>query len=507
VNSNILRALFQDSLQQVLDNKVFRLLVILTIVMVAPSFLIGYHPDHISLLWFWDYSYGDLTSTLGVPIPPDVRPNEMIIKGQQTLFIEYIAGVVGIIFCIATTAFFVPRMLEKGAADTLFSKPVSRPALLLMRYFSGLLFVGVLSLVLVGGMWTGFALVSGYTDTGFLWSALTLVYLYALLHAFSVLVATVTRSSITAILLVMILFMFSGCVHNAWTFKEYMKEQVVLEVLRIEMREEGSGEMSLDDEDGSAFLEGIGVTLDVLHYVLPKTGDAATITGMLREAIEGTGPALEDTEAEVVFRDHPEGMVLIGTSTPDFKDPVTWVPRDPDADPRQRVFLTRRVRTPEEEPPAGERVRRLVASRIASAFEKDLEEREDRGELLVGPQKERAMFGPNQLIVIRWEEGNESDALHRSRFFFHFSDWLYEIDLTVPRAAMDDEAYEEWEDEFFWGLGLGAETFRSPNQWYEDQFGWSAPLKFNAFFSIATSLAFAMFCLLLSVFRLSRYDF
>ena len=38
-------------------------------------------------------------------------------------------------FCIAATAFFVPRMLEKGAADTLFTKPLSRVVLLLSPPF------------------------------------------------------------------------------------------------------------------------------------------------------------------------------------------------------------------------------------------------------------------------------------------------------------------------------------------------------------------------------------
>ncbi|MCH2105357.1 MAG: ABC transporter permease [Planctomycetes bacterium] len=507
MNANILAALFQDSLQQVLDNRVFRLLVIMTICMVAPTFLIGFHQDHISMLWMWEYSYSELTATLGVPVPPDVRPDEMLIKGIQTVVIEGIAGVAGIIFCIAATAFFVPRMLEKGAADTLFSKPISRTALLVMRYFSGLLFVTVLSFALVGGMWTGFALVSGYTDTGFLWSAVTLVYLYALLHSFSVLVGTVTRSSVAAILLVLMMFMFSGCVHRGWVFKEYAQESYALEVLRIEMREEGSGELREEEEEDSTLLNFLTVLLDTLHYTLPKTGDATTITGMLREAVEGTGPALNDTEASVVFEDHPEGMTLIGSSTPDFDEPVTWVPRDPDADARQRVFLKRRGREPEEAPAPGERVRRLVASRVASAFEDGLDERADRGELLSGPSKERAMFGPNQLIAVRWEEGSESDGLHRSRFFFHFSEWLYEIDLTVPHAMMGDEAYEEWEDDFFRGLSIGTEQFRGPMQWYEDEFGWDAPWKFNAFFSIGTSLAFALFCLLLSIFRLNRYDF
>ena len=114
MNASILRALFEDSLQQVLDNRVFRLLVILTICMVAPTFLIGFHDDHISLLWAWDYGYGELTSTLGVPIPPDVRPAEMLIKGVQTVVIEGLAGFAGIIFCITRYSCFIVSAERDG---------------------------------------------------------------------------------------------------------------------------------------------------------------------------------------------------------------------------------------------------------------------------------------------------------------------------------------------------------------------------------------------------------
>jgi uncharacterized membrane protein len=356
-------------------------------------------------------------------------------------------------------------------------------------------------------MYLGFALVSGYTDTGFLWSAITLIYLYAILHAFSVLVATITRSSVAAILLVLMMFSFSGCIHRAWVFKEYSQETTAFKVLRAEMQEKG--DIQEDDEDSTAIVILTNV-LNGLHYTLPKTGDATTITKMLREAVEGMGPALEDTEADVILEDNPTGMILMGSSTPDFSSPVTWVPEDQDADPRQKVFILRRDR---EQAPSesGETERRLVSSRVASSFLDELEERDERGELAEAPEKERRMFGGgrrgNQLIVVRWAEGSPDDALRRARFFFHFSDWLYQVDLSMPREAMSDENYEEWESDFFYGLRLGKDQFLGPMQWYEGEFGWNSPWKYNAYFSIFSSLSFALLCLLFSVFRLNRYDF
>jgi hypothetical protein len=43
--------------------------------------------------------------------------------------------------------------------------------------------------------------------------------------------------------------------------------------------------------------------------------------------------------------------------------------------------------------------------------------------------------------------------------------------------------------------------------WYDDRFDWDAPLAFNAWFSIGSSLAFVAVMLLFGFWRLSRIDF
>ena len=501
MNTNILRALFRDSFQQVIDNKIFRLLVILVLVMIGLTFLVQIREEGISFLWIWEYPYRELTASFGLPIPDDFRPGEMLIKSLQAVFIEWFAGVAGIVFCVAATAFFVPRMLQKGAADTLFSKPVSRTTLLFMRYFSGLLFVGVLSFTLVGGMYSGFALSSGYTDTGFLWSAVTLIYLYAMLQAFSVLIGTVTRSSVAAMLAVLTLFPVSSCTHFVWKQKQWAQDQEWIG----RMRQLDSSDQIEEGEELEGVLYWVDSTFNAFHYTLPKTSDASQLTSMLRGAIEGLGPALRDAEGQILveFQEHPEGMMLMGSSRPDFKDPVAWVPRDPEADPRMRVFLTRSDRNPKGE--TGKRSKRLHASRVANALVDELDEREERGELLVGPVKEMEALA-NSMIGVRWKEGSERDPLHRTRLFFQVPAWLYEVDLTVPQETMDDEAYRSWEADFLNGIYFG-QRFMSPDKWYEEQFGWDSPWRYNAFFSIGTSLAFVLLCLAASAFRLNRYDF
>jgi hypothetical protein len=50
-------------------------------------------------------------------------------------------------------------------------------------------------------------------------------------------------------------------------------------------------------------------------------------------------------------------------------------------------------------------------------------------------------------------------------------------------------------------------SFLGKDEWYEKRFGWTAPLRFNAFFSLLSSFAFAALMLGISAWRLSRIDF
>ncbi|QDU69289.1 ABC transporter permease [Engelhardtia mirabilis] len=279
--SNVARALLADAVAQVLDNKVFRILAVLSALIVALTFAIGFREDSIWLLGgLREYFYEDLFSFFGATMPVGgTTQQEAVISFLQKLFVDYLAGYVGILFCIGATAFFVPAMLEKGFADTLFSKPVSRWSLLLSRYLAALLFIAFLSAFLVGGMHLGLSISSGYSDPSFLWSAITLVYLFALISSFSVLFGTFTRSTVAALLLTFAAYGVTTGVHNAWIPIQMGRELGAFDELE-KSREEGRS-----NEVADTFIDGLIATAETLHYILPKTVDAKYITADLRDQV------------------------------------------------------------------------------------------------------------------------------------------------------------------------------------------------------------------------------
>jgi ABC-type transport system involved in multi-copper enzyme maturation permease subunit len=282
-------SLMRDAYLQVADNLVFRIMLGVVFAMVASTFAIGFRDDHVSLLFGLgklDYEsvLGSVGWFFGV-VGTENRAATFVEQLQQS-FANSIAGTFGALFSVVATSFFVPRMLEKGAADTLFSKPVTRGVLVLSRYFGSIVFVGILSTVLVFGMWAGFAVASGYTNPRFLWAAPMLIYQFALLAAFSTFFGALTRSSIATLLLTVLSWW--GCIgtHTVWLLAfEYAP--AMNELGRSERAEGDENEPEAGPADEHPLVAFIGDVVTIGHLVLPKTGDAAEVTELVRKTLHG----------------------------------------------------------------------------------------------------------------------------------------------------------------------------------------------------------------------------
>lgn len=527
----IAQALVMDAWQQVLDNRVFRLLLGVTVVLVAPTFLIGFHSTHVEFLWGLGGSitYTDFVSIL----PPEFQrisdrieePGIALIQMLQDLIVTSFAGTMGVVLAIAATSFFMPRMLERGAADMMFSKPVPRWALLLSRYFSGLVFVAALSFLLVIGMYLGFRVTSGYNDPGFLWSSLTLVYLYSALHAFSLLVATVTRSSVAAILLTIVLFSFSGCVHGAWIGKEQYLHDDRLQAMRAAaLINEGVEEPELEPESDTPapedlpagdetsrtppdveddipgpWLDRIYFTLDFFHYVLPKTTDASFLIRMLKESFD-LPFALEDKEGLLVLEHPLRDWKLTTPIRADLDEaPAVWVPEEGEGAPSDVVRLSRKPRSYEE----NGRPRRWSALAASSDLLGEL--RAD--ETAIEPTRDTQRISGTQVYIVTWTMGSPEEPTLRERWYFAYRDWLFELDVTILGTPEGTAASQLLLRSFRRHLELGEEAGLELSDWYERRFQLDAPLRYNPLFSIGSTLAFTLLSLLLAAWKLSRIDF
>jgi ABC-type transport system involved in multi-copper enzyme maturation permease subunit len=281
-----LRGLFADAVYQVLDNRVFRVLIGLSLLPILLTFLVGLKEESISLLFgMWTFDYPAMSAMLG----EDPRP--VAIEWLLDIVIDGFVGNIGMTLSVAATAFFVPRMLEKGAADLVFVKPLSRWTLYISRYVTGLVFVGLLGLFLTTGIYFGLLLVSGYNAPEVLWSSLTLVYLFGMIHAVTMLIGVYTRSTSAAMILGLVFFFGNGCVHKTWQVKDQAGH------ILVEQMESSSNDPESEAEAHEAkgttpwigLVKGVYFALDSVHYILPKTSDATLVTLHIQDAVFGSG--------------------------------------------------------------------------------------------------------------------------------------------------------------------------------------------------------------------------
>lgn len=544
MNASVLRALAADAYHEVLDNWVFRILALLTLLPILFTFTVGLGPDSVELLFgLKSWSYAELFSTFGMAaLPPD--PQGTVIGIVLSLCFEFLAGSLGMLLSIAATAFFVPRMLEKGTAELYFHKPVSRAWLLLSRYFAGLVFIALVASVLVAGMYLGLLLVSGYGEPGVLVAALQLVYTFALIHSFSVLCGVVTRSTVASILLSSFFFFFNGCIHQGWIAWEQASRGPNLELERTQpgdadrndsQRNDGDRnadgnpvtaepvERELEPDEPGPVVRALRTTLDALHLVLPKTTDADFFARKLRKALD-----------RPTFRD-ADSLVTLFRLAPDLEplDQAALAALDPDPALRAALgearFAARSAdgtlhalwRRPakKSETRIGERVR--VREEASSQAGEDLEDLLAAGGALA-LTRESGRFGSDaggrelSGASLAWQDAK--GAPRRARVFRGSNaDWMYTLLVeaagprtapTVPAgadpAAAAEPVPDETADALLDQLGL---DLASVEDWYPSQLGFTAPLRFNILFSVGSSLAFAAAMFGLALWRLRRVAF
>lgn len=524
MNTTMRKALVLDAFYQVLDNRVFRILLGVALLLIVLTFAVGFREEEVVLLFGWKrYTYEQILETFNLPIQSGIPQREGMIRMVQMFFVDNLAGSIGMTFAIAATAFFVPRLLEKGLADGLFSKPISRRSFYLASYFTGVGFVGALSLLLVVGMHIGLLVSSGFSDPGFLWGALTLTYVFAIVHGVSMLIGVYTRSSVAALLLALLFFMVNGCIHGGWAVKEGVMQT-------DEMRRFLAGEPSEpgEEHDGPppALVDGFFTTVDVLHYTLPKTTEAAMITELLRAKITRNEPDFFDQESKLRIQRLAEGTSV-------SRERAAPVPLDLSLATKDAAFIAwLDIEGLDENVSLWlERAPTLKGrGSMSEAMEKRLNTLSGVGRVRRDHYWRRGMSAR----VVLWIDSADGEPRARRVFVMAGGGGIAALSLSAPpdwvpptadtaalaektgedrakalEAAQIDFLAKQFDTLEFDEGGEG--VFRvdndDPTRFVKREFGWSAPWKYNAWFSIGSSFAFTVLILALGIWRIRRIDF
>jgi hypothetical protein len=335
-----------------------------------------------------------------------------------------------------------------------------------------------------------------------LWSALTLVYVFAIAHAFSTLMGVMTRSSVAALLLAILFFVCNGGFQYLWVLKEH--SVAVDRVRGASVREDDPNAAKVG---AAAWLRAVFLVEDVVHYVLPKTNDADVLTQKLRQVVAGDSAVLVDRNGNLAVTRDPAGLQR-GSPVRDVDlsvAPASWTANEGDK-VVARVSIARRSRINETKSGGKTRKTRTSSGTASLDFLKSLEERTD---LAGKPVRTRFPSGTTVRDRVSWTEKRTDGLAAHERAFLALDDWMYEVDFEADPAWLARGEHEKVWPDFLEELEprTDSPTDLDASDWYAKQVDWAAPLKFNAFFSLASSIAFALACLLIARWRLSRIDF
>lgn len=172
-------------------------------------YIITHHGTKVDNARSWDHDPRPLFGLISLASIPMVGVAFISPLDYSVFWIQYaIATNIGgwgiVLISIVVTAGFVPSIMQKGAAELLLSKPLSRPLLLFFKYLGGSWFTFVNAAILVGGVWLALGLRSGIWHPAFLITPFIITFYFSVFYALSTSLAVVARNALVPIFITLL---------------------------------------------------------------------------------------------------------------------------------------------------------------------------------------------------------------------------------------------------------------------------------------------------------------
>ena len=195
-----LAALFLDTYRQINNQKLFWLTLILSGLVVAAFAAVGIDENGLSILWWEVGSFdGALTSDV---LPPDQLYKQMFVNFGINVWLAWAATILALV----STAGMIPSFIAGGAVELTLSKPVGRIPLFLMKFAMGLLFTALQVTVFTSACFLVVGVRGGSWEPGIFLAVPLVVVFYSYLFSICALLGLVTRSTIAALLLTLLIW-------------------------------------------------------------------------------------------------------------------------------------------------------------------------------------------------------------------------------------------------------------------------------------------------------------
>jgi ABC-2 type transport system permease protein len=162
---------------------------------IAKKIFVGYYIVYTIIILVFLFAI-NLDTVEGVISLTDVRNSVISLEAVMTS----VSYLLVLIFCIISSASFIPSMVDVGNIDLVLSKPLSRFKILMSKYLGAVIFVGISLVYFIGALWLILSIKSGFWNFNFLFTILSLTFAFAVMYSIVVLIGLTLQSSVLAIL-------------------------------------------------------------------------------------------------------------------------------------------------------------------------------------------------------------------------------------------------------------------------------------------------------------------
>jgi ABC-type transport system involved in multi-copper enzyme maturation permease subunit len=191
-------ALFLDAYRELNAKKLFWITMILSLLVVVAFALTGVSEKGIHALWFTIPG----TEDFGAAIDPALWYKFLFISFGIPIWLTWAATILALV----STAGIFPDLLASGSIDLVLSKPISRLRLFLTKYVTGLLFAALQVLVFAGASFLVVGIRGGDWEPGLFLAVPIVVLFFSYLFSICVLIGMITRSTIAALLITVLMW-------------------------------------------------------------------------------------------------------------------------------------------------------------------------------------------------------------------------------------------------------------------------------------------------------------
>lgn len=190
-------AIFVDAYRELNSKRLFWIVMGLSLLVVLAFAAIGINEKGLSILG-WSFP---------APFNTTIFPREMFYKLMfANLGVKFWLAWVSTILALIATAGIFPELLASGSIELTLSKPISRLRLFLTKYVSGLLFTTLQVGLFTVASFVTLGLRAEMWEPGLFWAVPIMVVFYSYLFSICVLVGILTRSTVAAILVTMLVW-------------------------------------------------------------------------------------------------------------------------------------------------------------------------------------------------------------------------------------------------------------------------------------------------------------